>query len=65
MQSTKSTQYRDEVAELIADYVVNVSGRLDARAERPANAALIDSIAVAIAVLLIGAAGLITVKSRG
>jgi len=44
-------QYRDEVGELIADYVVNVSGRLDARAERAAKAALIDSIAVAIAAL--------------
>jgi len=40
-------QYRDEVGELIADYVVNVSGGLDARAERAAKAALIDSIAVA------------------
>src|SRR5574341_1946437 len=46
-----SLQYHDEVGELIADYVVNVSGRLDARAERAAKAALIDSIAVAIAAL--------------
>src|SRR5437773_6375063 len=44
-------QYRDEVGELIADYVVSVSGRLDARGERAAKAALIDSIAVAIAAL--------------
>src|SRR5258708_3827791 len=44
-------QYRDEVGELIADYVVNVSGKLDARAERAAKAALIDSIAVAIVAL--------------
>src|SRR5919201_308598 len=44
-------RYRDEVGELIADYVVNVSGKLDARAERAAKAALIDSIAVAIAAL--------------
>src|ERR671937_265684 len=44
-------RYRDEVGELIADYVVNVSGSLDARAERAAKAALIDSIAVAIAAL--------------
>jgi len=44
-------QYRDEVGELIAGYVVGVSGTLDARAERSAKAALIDSIAVAIAAL--------------
>src|SRR2546428_13224332 len=44
-------RYRDEVGELIADYVVNVSDKLDARAERAAKAALIDSIAVAIAAL--------------
>src|SRR5713226_2571975 len=44
-------QYRDEVGELIADYVVNVSDKLDARSERAAKAALIDSIAVAIVAL--------------
>src|SRR5438046_6909088 len=44
-------RYRDEVGELIANYVVNVSGTLDARADRAAKAALIDSIAVAIAAL--------------
>ncbi len=44
-------QYRDEVGELIANYVVNVSDKLDARAERGAKAALIDSIAVSIAAL--------------
>src|SRR2546428_11146303 len=44
-------RYRDEVGELIANYVVNVSDKLDARAERAAKAALIDSIAVAIAAL--------------
>ncbi len=44
-------QYRDEVGELIGNYVVNVSDKLDARAGRAAKAALIDSIAVAIAAL--------------
>lgn len=44
-------QYRDEVGELIANYVVKVSERLDARAERGAKAALMDSIAVSIAAL--------------
>ena len=51
MTHADSGQYRDEVGELIANYVVNVSGKLDARAERAAKAALIDSIAVAIAAL--------------
>jgi 2-methylcitrate dehydratase len=44
-------QYRDEVGELIAHYVVNVSGKLEPDAERATKAALIDSIAVAIAAL--------------
>src|SRR5438034_11153973 len=44
-------RYRDEEGELIANYVVNVSDTLDARAERAAKAVLIDSIAVAIAAL--------------
>jgi len=44
-------QYRDEVGELISNYVVNVSDQLDARAKRAAKAALIDSIAVAIGAL--------------
>src|SRR5260221_11498884 len=44
-------QYGDEAGELIADYVVNVSNKLDARSERAAKAALIDSIAVAIVAL--------------
>src|SRR5207247_8921458 len=44
-------QYRDEVGELIANYVVNVSDKLDARTERASKAVLIDSIAVAIAAL--------------
>ena len=44
-------KHRDEVGELIGNYVASVSGRLDARTERAAKAALIDSIAVAIAAL--------------
>lgn len=51
MNRADTAQYRDEVGELIAHYVVNVSGRLDTRAERSAKAVLIDSIAVAIAAL--------------
>ena len=51
MTDTAGTQYRDEIGELIADYVVNVSGKLDPSAERGAKAALIDSIAVAIVAL--------------
>ncbi len=49
--SNDKFQYRDEVGELIANYVVNVSGKLDARAERGAKAALLDSVAVSIAAL--------------
>jgi 2-methylcitrate dehydratase len=44
-------RYRDELGELVANYVVNVCDTLDARAERAAKAVLIDSIAVAIAAL--------------
>src|SRR5215831_9973937 len=49
MTHADSGQYRDEIAELIAGYVVNVSGRVDARTQRAVKAVLIDSIAVAIA----------------
>jgi len=51
MGNAEKFQYRDEVGELIANYVVSVSDKLDARAERGAKAALIDSIAVSIAAL--------------
>jgi 2-methylcitrate dehydratase len=51
LDNANQERYRDEVGELIANYVVNVSDKLDARAERGAKAALIDSIAVAIAAL--------------
>jgi 2-methylcitrate dehydratase len=44
-------KHRDEVGELIGNYVASVSGKLDARTERAAKAALIDSIAVSIAAL--------------
>jgi 2-methylcitrate dehydratase len=51
MISANNQQYRDEVGELIANYVVGVSDKLGERAERAAKAALIDSIAVAVAAL--------------
>jgi len=51
LTSTTNLRYRDEVAELIAHYVVGVSDKLSERAERAAKAALIDSIAVAVAAL--------------
>jgi 2-methylcitrate dehydratase len=44
-------KHRDEVGELLGNYVASVSGKLDARTERAAKAALIDSIAVAVAAL--------------
>ncbi len=49
--STNNLRYRDDVAELIANYVAAVSGKLSDRAEHAAKAALIDSIAVSIAAL--------------
>jgi 2-methylcitrate dehydratase len=51
MTTVNNQQYRDEVAELIAHYVVAVSDKLSERAEHAAKAALIDSIAVSIAAL--------------
>ena len=42
MTGAKSQQYRDEVGELIANYVVGVSDKLSERAERAAKAALND-----------------------
>src|SRR5438094_6994263 len=51
LTNANQQQYRDEVGELIANYVVNVSDKLDARTERASKAVLIDSIAVAIAAL--------------
>jgi 2-methylcitrate dehydratase len=51
MSSTPSTETDDEVAALIAGYTAGVSDRLDARTQRAAKAALIDSIAVAMGAL--------------
>ena len=48
---TDIERHRDEVGELIANYVVAVSGKLDERTTRAAKAALIDSIAVSVAAL--------------
>ena len=44
-------KHRDEIGELIGRYVASVSGKLDARTERAAKAALMDSIAVSVAAL--------------
>jgi 2-methylcitrate dehydratase len=51
MANPNNQQYRDEVGELIGNYVASVSGKLDARAERAAKAVLIDSLAVSVAAL--------------
>jgi hypothetical protein len=40
MTSTTNLRYRDEVAELIGNYVVAVSDKLSERAEHAAKAAL-------------------------
>ena len=45
------TQYHDEVAALIAGYTAGAADDLDARTQRAAKAALIDSIAVAMGAL--------------
>ncbi len=42
-------EYRDEIAQLIANFVVNVSGELSEATARAARTALIDSLAVAVA----------------
>jgi 2-methylcitrate dehydratase len=51
MTGANNQRYRDEVAELIAHYVVEVSDKLSDRTEHAAKAALVDSIAVSIAAL--------------
>ncbi|WP_028032116.1 MmgE/PrpD family protein [Chelativorans sp. J32] len=43
--------YRDEVAELLADFTVNVSGELDENTRHAAKRALSDSVAVALGAL--------------
>src|SRR5258706_7880433 len=51
MSSPQNEAFRDEVAELIASYVVGVSKQLDARAERAAKCVLIDAMAVSVGAL--------------
>src|SRR5258705_12059440 len=51
MLDIKTSDTVDEVATLIASYTARVSKTLDARTERAAKAALIDSIAVALGAL--------------
>ena len=42
MTGADNQQYRDEVGELIANYVVNVSGKLDPRAKKIRPQDLVD-----------------------
>ncbi len=51
MSITSNDLYRDEVAELIANFVVNVSENLGELTERSVKSALIDSIAVSVAAM--------------
>jgi 2-methylcitrate dehydratase len=51
MTTLNNDLYRDDVAELIARYVVNVSPVLSAETARSVKSALIDSIAVSVAAL--------------
>lgn len=49
--SAETNAYRDEIAELLADYTVGVSGKLSAPIQHAAKRALGDSIAVALGAL--------------
>jgi 2-methylcitrate dehydratase len=49
MNTPSIPEYRDEVADLLANFVVRVSRTLDAAAARSARNALIDSLAVSVA----------------
>ncbi|MGQ7791195.1 MmgE/PrpD family protein [Faunimonas sp. B44] len=51
MPAADIPSYRDEVAELLADFTVNVSGELDAETRHAAKRALSDSVAVALGAL--------------
>jgi len=51
MSTAETFNYRDEVAERLADFTVNVSGDLDEAARSAAKRALSDSIAVALGAL--------------
>lgn len=51
MSTAETLNYRDEVAELLADFSVNVSGGLDDATRHAAKRALSDSVAVALGAL--------------
>jgi 2-methylcitrate dehydratase len=51
MLTAENINYRDEVAELLADFTVNVSGELDEGTRHAAKRALSDSVAVALGAL--------------
>jgi 2-methylcitrate dehydratase len=51
MSSPPNEAFRDEIAELMASYVVGVPKQLDARAERAAKCVLIDAMAVSVGAL--------------
>jgi 2-methylcitrate dehydratase len=51
MQTAETTNYRDEVAELLGDFTVNVSGELEESTRHAAKRALSESVAVALGAL--------------
>ena len=51
MPAPETYRYTDEVAELLADFTVNVSGQLSAKTRHAAKRALSDSVAVALGAL--------------
>ena len=51
MATAQTNKYRDEVAELLADFTANVSGQIDNDTRHAAKRALSDSVAVALGAL--------------
>ena len=51
MSTNSAPEYRDEVAELLADFTVNVSGDIDEKIRHASKRALSDSVAVALGAL--------------
>ncbi|MBF9033920.1 MmgE/PrpD family protein [Rhodobacterales bacterium HKCCE2091] len=51
MSTAATPEYRDEIADLLAEFTVNVSGDIDAETRHAAKRALSDSVAVALGAL--------------
>ena len=51
MSTVNTVEYRDEIAELLADFTANVSGDIDSNIREAAKRALSDSVAVGLGAL--------------